>query len=179
MALDEWGGRGPEHPLSCRHTIATALVEPVGLAPDRFHGLDGTAADPEAECRRYAALFTALGPPALALVGLGTNGHVGFNEPAVRLPAAVHKVALAPATMARAQEELGDERVTPYGLTLSLAQIMKAREMVLIASGSHKAAAVGGMFSGVLTTTCPASLLHLHPAVTVFLDEAAAALATD
>lgn len=174
FALDEWGGRGREHTLSCHRTLATALVEKVGVPPERFHSLDGAAPDPDAECRRYAKLFRALGPPALSLVGLGTNGHVGFNEPASRLPATVRRVALAPPTVERAKRELGDEAVVPYGLTLSLAQIMSAREVVLIASGSHKATALGNTFAGHVTTVCPGSLLQLHPAATAIVDEAAA-----
>jgi glucosamine-6-phosphate deaminase len=106
---------------------------------------------------------------------LGTNGHVGFNEPAESLPQKAYQAALAPVTMARAREELADEPVAPYGLTLSLAQIMSAQEVVLIASGTHKARAVSDMLSGEMTTSCPASLLHLHPAATAIIDEAAAA----
>lgn len=175
FALDEWGGRSRQHPLSCHQAIAKALVQKTGSPISRFYSLDGAAPDLEEECRVYSELLETLGPPTLSLVGLGTNGHVGFNEPAKCLPLRAYPAALAPATLARAKKELGDDPVVPLGLTLSLAQIMSAQEVVLIASGSHKARAVNNMLSGELTTTCPASLLHLHPTATAIIDEAAAA----
>lgn len=175
FALDEWGGRGRRHPLSCHQAILKGFVEKMGIPASRFYSLDGVASEPEEECRVYSELLEILGPPALSLVGLGTNGHVGFNEPAESLPLKAYQAALAPVTLARARGELGDAPVLPYGLTLSLAQIMSAQEVVLIASGTHKARAVSNMLAGGLTTTCPASLLHLHPAATAIIDEAAAA----
>jgi glucosamine-6-phosphate deaminase len=174
FALDEWGGRDRQHSLSCHQAIARALVRKCGIPSSQFHSLDGIAPNPEEECRRYTELFEGLGPPTLTLVGLGTNGHVGFNEPAEHLPLKAYPAALAPATLARAERELGDEPVAPYGLTLSLAQIMSAQEVVLVASGSHKAQAMSSMLCGDLTTRCPASLLHLHPAANAIIDKAAA-----
>lgn len=174
FALDEWGGRGRDHPLSCHQAIARTLVQKCAIPSSQFHSLDGLAPDPEEECRRYSELLETLGPPALSLVGLGTNGHVGFNEPAEQLPLQAHRAALAPATLARARKELGTGDVVSYGLTLSMVQITSAQEVLLVASGSHKAQAVSNMFCGDLTTRCPASLLHLHPAASVIVDEAAA-----
>lgn len=174
FALDEWGGRGRDHPLSCHQAIARTLVQKCGIPSSQFHSLDGIAPEPEEECQRYSELLATLGPPALSLVGLGTNGHVGFNEPAEHLPLKAYPATLASPTLARAKRELGDEPVAPFGLTLSLAQIMSAQEVVLVACGSHKAQAVRSMLSGGLTTMHPASLLHLHPAATAIFDEVVA-----
>lgn len=175
FALDEWGGRGRDHSLSCHQTIAQALVLKCAIPSSQFHSLDGVAPDPEEECRRYSELLDTEGPPALSLVGLGTNGHVGFNEPAEQLPLQAHRATLASATLARARKELGTDDVASYGLTLGLAQIMSAQEVLLVAGGSHKAQAVSNMLCGDLTTRCPASLLHLHAAATAIIDRAAAA----
>jgi glucosamine-6-phosphate isomerase len=174
MALDEWGGRSPDNPLSCRQLIATAFVDQVRIPPERFHALDGTALDPEAACRRYGALLTKLGRPSLAVLGLGTNGHIGLNEPAASLPIGTHVVPLAGTTLARAATELGGQAASPYGLTLGMDQIMSAEKILLLASGRHKQTAVRAMLAGPIRTTLPASLLHLHPNVVVILDETAA-----
>jgi glucosamine-6-phosphate isomerase len=175
MALDEWGGRSRRHPLSCHQMIATSFVERVGIPPERFLSLDGAAADPEAECHRYEVLLSS-GRPVLSLLGLGPNGHIALNEPALSLSVKTHVVPLAQTTLARAEEEMVGQAVASYGLTLGMPQIMSAVTILLLASGPHKATAVQAMFSGLITTECPASLLHLHPNVQVILDEAAAGI---
>jgi glucosamine-6-phosphate isomerase len=174
VALDEWGGRSRSHPLSCHHMIAASFVEPFGIPAHRFHSLDGTAADPEAECGRYQALFDSLGRPALSLLGLGVNGHIALNEPAPHLPLTTHVVPLAKETIARAEKEIAGQPVAPYGLTLSMPQIMSAAKLLLLAGGRHKSTAVRAMLSGPIDTVCPASLLNLHPDTRAILDETAA-----
>lgn len=174
VALDEWGGRSGSHPLSCHRMIASAFVEPVGIPPERFHSLDGTAVDPEAECAWYDRLLQRLPRPALSFLGLGTNGHIALNEPAASLPAASHVALLADSTLKRAAKELGGGQVVPYGLTLGMAQILSAETVLLMATGHHKKTAVQSMLGGSITTECPASLLQLHPTLVVVLDQAAA-----
>ncbi len=174
IALDEWGGRSRSHPQSCHQMIATSFVEQVGIPPQRFHSLDGAAADPAAECGRYESLLTKLNRPALSLLGLGTNGHIALNEPAPNLSIHTHVVPLAATTLARAKNEVGGQPVQPYGLTLGMAQILSANKVLLLASGRHKQTAVKAMRSGPITTTHPASLLHLHPNTLVILDDPAA-----
>lgn len=173
IALDEWGGRSRNHPKSCHQLIATSFVELVAIPPDRFHSLDGTAVDPQAECARYDHLLQSLGRPTLSFLGLGTNGHIALNEPALYLPATSYAAPLASQTLARAEKELAGAPVVPYGLTLGMAQIMSASTVLLVACGSHKKTAVQAMFSGSITTECPATLLQLHPNVRVVLDKAA------
>jgi glucosamine-6-phosphate deaminase len=136
--------------------------------------LNGTAADPEAECTRYETLLQALGRPALSLLGLGTNGHIALNEPAPQLPSKTAVIPLDQPTISRARKEMGSHDIAPYGLTLPLPRIMSASKILLLASGPHKKTAVNNMLTGPITTQCPASLLHLHPDTLVLLDSAAA-----
>ena len=174
LALDEWGGLGPDHPMSCHYSIKTALVDPLGLPNTNFHSLNGAAKDPTGECQRYNQLLAEIGPADLAILGLGLSGHIGLNEAAVQLSAEAHVTRLAPSTIARVKSQIGDNLAPTYGLTLGMAQIMQAQQVLLLVSGHKKAEAVGRMLAGPITTDFPASLLQLHPAATLLLDEAAA-----
>ena len=179
LALDEWGGLGADHPMSCHYSIKTAFVDSLGLPDANFHSLNGAVKDPERECRRYNQLLAKIGPVDLAILGLGLNGHIGFNEPATQLPAEAHVAKLAPSTMARAKNQMGDDLAPTYGLTLGMAQIMRAQQVLLLASGHQKSDAVSQMLTGPISTEFPASLLQLHPAATFLMDEAAAAQLAD
>jgi 6-phosphogluconolactonase/glucosamine-6-phosphate isomerase/deaminase len=174
MVLDEWGGFGPGHPLSCQFGIREPFAKPLGLPEINFHTLDGSTRDPALECRRYDQLLEKFGPADLAILGLGINGHIGLNEPAPQLSAQAHMTKLAPSTLTRVKSQMGDDQAPTHGLTLGMAQIMGARQLLLLASGRQKAKAVKKMLSGPITTEFPASLLQLHPAATFLIDEAAA-----
>lgn len=175
--LDEFLGVPPSHPGSYRSFMEAHLFAHVNLAKDRIHFLDGSAADPEAECARYERAIEAAGGIDLQILGLGTNGHVGFNEPARELAPRTHRVALKPSTRRSNAALFGGEAdaVPREALSMGMATIMQARAVVLLATGKSKARCVPRVIAGPITTRLPASCLQLHPNAELLLDGAAAA----
>lgn len=174
--LDEFAALAPSHPGSFRAFMDQHLFRHVNLDPGRIGFLRGDTGDDIAECRRYDLAIAAAGGIDLLLVGLGGNGHIGFNEPAPSLRAETHAVELHESTRrANADRFDGDwQQVPDRALTIGMRQVLSARRVVLMATGAAKAAAVAAMIDGPLTTGCPASWLQAHPDVTVIIDHAAA-----
>ncbi len=176
--LDEFLGIGPDHPGSYRAFMERHLFSRVNLAPERIHVLNGAAPDPDAECARYEQSIADAGGIGLQLLGIGTNGHIGFNEPAGELVARTHRVTLKASTR-RSNAALfgGDVNAVPAeALSMGMATILRTRRIVLLATGKSKSRAVERLVNGKMTTKMPASFLQLHPAVELLLDEAAAGL---
>lgn len=175
--IDEFVGLPSDHPGSYRRFMDEHLFRHVNLAPDRIHFLDGMAADVEGECERYEAAIEAAGGLDLLILGLGANGHIGFNEPAAELAGRTHRARIHPGTIASNADLFGGDtsRVPPEALTMGIATLLKARHIILAASGPGKAEAVRAMVRGPVTTMLPASLLQLHRDVDLLLDRAAAA----
>jgi len=176
FALDEFVGIEHTHPASFHRFIREHLIEHVGLSRERFHGLNGAADDLEAECDRYEAAIERAGGIGLQLLGIGGNGHIGFNEPASELPAATHRVTLLDGTR-KASAALFDgdfARVPREALTIGIGTILKADTVILLAAGDGKAASVERMVRGPITPQLPASFLQAHRAVEVYLDRPAA-----
>jgi glucosamine-6-phosphate deaminase len=174
--LDEFLGVAPSDRSSYRQYMERRLFVPIGLPAGRVGFLDGSAADPRYECERYERSLAAAGGIDLQVLGIGANGHIGFNEPGAWLVVPTHVVVLRPETR-RANAMLfgGDPgRVPREGLSMGVGTILQARRIVMLATGREKARAVERMVRGPMTTHVPASLLQLHPAVEVFLDRAAA-----
>jgi glucosamine-6-phosphate deaminase len=148
----------------------------VNLRPEHIGFLDGRAADLAAECERYEAAIHAVGGLDLLVLGIGANGHIGFNEPADALQARTHRVTLdEPTRAANALWFEGDvSRVPREALTMGMGTILSARAVVLIATGETKTDAVTAMLYGGVTTRVPASFLQLHPHVSVMLDDSLA-----
>ena len=174
--LDEFLGLTPDHASSFRAFMNRHFFDLVNLAPSRINFLNGTSADAEAECDRYERAIEEAGGIDLQLLGLGTNGHIGFNEPGSVLVARTHRVRLTPETRAaNAALFNGDDRAVPAeALSMGMATILQARAIVLLATGSAKARCVAGALRGPITPALPASFLQLHPNVDVMLDAAAA-----
>jgi glucosamine-6-phosphate deaminase len=152
------------------------LFSRVNLGPERINVLNGAAADPDAECRRYERAIADAGGIDLQLLGIGTNGHIGFNEPARELIGPTHRVTLKGSTR-RSNASLfgGDADTVPAeALSMGMATILKARRIVLIATGKSKARCIELAVNGPITTKLPASFLQLHRDVELMLDEAAA-----
>jgi glucosamine-6-phosphate deaminase len=173
--LDEFFGLPPEHPASYRQFMQQHLFSRLNIPPDRINFLVGTA-DPEQECRRYEAAIAAAGGIDLQILGIGTNGHIGFNEPGPELQSRTHRVTLKPETR-RSNATLfgGDpERVPAEALSMGMATILQARTLILLAHGRSKAGCVERLVNGPLTTELPASFLQLHHDVDLILDEGAA-----
>jgi glucosamine-6-phosphate deaminase len=175
--LDEFLGLPPEHPASYRSFMTTHLFSRVNLKPERIHFLDGAAADPREECARYERVIADAGGIDLQILGVGTNGHIGFNEPARVLQARTHRVTLRPETR-RANAALfgGDPAAVPAeALSMGMATILQARAIVLLATGRTKAPLIADLLRGPITPELPASFLQLHHDVEIVLDDAAAA----
>ncbi len=149
-----------------------------GVEFGTFHGLDGSAADPEAECARHQALLDEA-PIDLVVLGLGRDGHVAFDEPGSPLDGGVRRVRLHPTTRADAAGDFGGlERVPEEALTVGLRTLRGARELLMLVSGEAKAHALRAMLEEPPDVGCPASLLRDHPRITVVCDAAAARLLT-
>lgn len=174
--LDEFVGVPASHPGSYRTFMETYLFCRVNIDRSRVNFLDGTAADSSVECLRYERAIEAAGGIDLLVVGIGTNGHVGFNEPGDVLEARTHRVTLRPETR-RSNAALfgGDvEQVPAEALSMGMATILQARSIVLLATGASKASCIDRAINGPLTTALPGSFLQLHRDVDVMLDDAAA-----
>ena len=180
--LDEFVGLGDRSVGSYRRFMQENLFDHVNIEAEHIGFLNGRAADIEAECERYERAIEEAGGIDLMLLGIGANGHIGFNEPCDVLPARTHRVTLEePTRAANALWFGGDIQAVPHAaLSMGMATILNAREIVLMATGEGKVEAVREMVTGGITTQVPASFLQLHSRVTVMLDEpAASGLSTD
>jgi glucosamine-6-phosphate deaminase len=175
VMLDEYVGLPPDHPEAYRAVIRRELTDHVDLAPDRLYGPDVWADDLPAACERYDRLLAELGGVDLQLLGIGSDGHVGFNEPGSSLRSRTRVKTLTKATRAdNARFFASAEEVPRHVVTQGLGTIGDARHVALIATGATKAEPVARAVEGPLAAVCPASVLQLHPHATVVLDEAAA-----
>jgi glucosamine-6-phosphate deaminase len=174
--LDEFVGVDGDHPGSYRAFMQSELFDHVSIDPANIGMLDGRAPDLKAECRRYEAAIADADGIDLQILGIGGNGHIGFNEPADGLCAHTHIAELEQKSReANAQLFGGDRTAVPArALSMGMATILGARNIVLMATGQEKADAVHQMIEGLITPQVPASFLQVHPRVTVMLDESAA-----
>ena len=172
--LDEYCGLAPTHDQSYRYFMQDNLFDHVDIVPENTNVPDGMAEDAGLECARYEQAVAVLGYADLQLLGLGRNGHIGFNEPCAEFPVATHLVDLTESTIqanARFFASAGD--VPRQALTMGIGTIMRTRKILVVASGADKADAVAKMIQGPVTPEVPASILQIHPDVTVVGDEAA------
>lgn len=174
--LDEYVGLDGTAPGSFRRFIHDRLIDGCDFTPSSIAAPDGCAPDLDAECRRYDAAVSEAGGIDLLLLGIGRNGHVGFNEPGPRPIAECHTVVLLdPTRRANAGDFGGISHVPREAITLGMSAILQARAIILAATGADKASAIAAAVHGPITPWLPASLLQAHPAVDVYLDRDAAA----
>jgi glucosamine-6-phosphate deaminase len=173
--LDEYVGLPAGHPASYREEIRRVLA-PAGVPGDRIHAPDGAAADLAGEGARYEAAIAAAGGVDLQVVGIGANGHLAFDEPSSSLASRTRVKTLTARTRADNARFFGSpDDVPTHVLTQGLGTIRDARHVLLLALGERKAAAVAAAVEGPVAARCPASVLQLHPHVTVLVDPPAAA----
>lgn len=173
--LDEYKGLPKTHPQSYAYFMRKNLFDGLGIAPGQTNIEDGTAKDAAAECARYDALLEAL-PRDIQLLGLGSNGHIAFNEPGTPFGSGTHTVTLAESTVkdnARLFDDIS--QVPREAFTMGIRQIMQAKKILILASGENKADAVFKMVKGEVTEQVPASVLQLHPDCILIADRQAAA----
>lgn len=173
--LDEFVGLGAGDEGSYRAYMQAELFDHVRIEAMNIGMLDGRAANLAAECARYERAIDEAGGIDIQLLGIGANGHIGFNEPGDALEAQTHVAELCRDTRDANAVRFGGaiNRVPTHALSMGMATILHAREIVLMATGAEKAAAVAGLIDGPITTRLPASFLQLHARVTVMLDRAA------
>jgi glucosamine-6-phosphate deaminase len=172
--LDEYYRIKKEDPQSYHHYMRQHFWEPSAIPSGRAHIPDGDPDDAAAECRRYEQKIREAGGIDLQILGIGVNGHIGFNEPGEMLQTKTHLVRLSEETIAtnsRFFEKAAD--VPRMALSMGMGTIMKARRILLLAAGTNKAVAIRETVKGSLSTRVPASLLQAHPRVTVMVDREA------
>ncbi len=176
FTLDEYVGLPPDHPERYRNVIDTVFVSRVDFAPGAVAGPDGLAADIPAACAAYEDAIQAAGGIDLQILGIGTDGHIGFNEPGSSLASRTRIKTLTRQTRLDNARFFGDDidAVPAHCLTQGLGTIMDARHVVLVATGRSKAEAVHQLAEGGVSALWPASVLQHHPHATVFVDDAAA-----
>lgn len=175
--LDEFAGIDALHPGSFRQFMERHLFSGVNVDPSRVHFLNGAAANLDAECDRYEEAIRAAGGIDLQILGIGSNGHVGFNEPGDDLAARTHRVRLFDSTRRDNAALFGGDpaRVPTEALSMGIGTILQARRIVLVATGARKADCIAQTVNGRITTRVPASVLQVHRDVELLLDREAAA----
>lgn len=177
--LDEYVGLPAAHPQSYHSVIRDEFTDSVDFAAGAVHGLDGMAQDPQAEAAQYEERIAAAGGVDIQILGIGTDGHVGFNEPMSSLASRTRIKTLTRQTRQDNARFFDREQDVPdHVLTQGLGTIGQARHLLLLAMGAAKADAIVAAVEGPLAAICPASVLQLHPHVTVLVDEAAASKLT-
>ena len=179
FSLDEYVGLPDAHPASYAVVVANEVTAPLGLDPANVHTPNGGATDMRQACLDYEHALANAGGVDLQLLGIGTNGHIGFNEPLSSLSSRTRIKALSDQTRKdNARFFRAGDSVPTHCVTQGLGTIMDAREIVLVAQGETKAEAVAAAAEGPVASMCPASVLQFHPRVTMVLDEAAASRLT-
>ena len=175
--LDEYRGLDPKHHQSYRYFMQENLFDHVDVVAENTHVPNGFNSDAEAACSEYEESIEEAGGLDLQLLGLGHNGHIGFNEPADHFPLATNCVQLTESTI-QANSRLFDsiDEVPREAYTMGIGTIMKAKKILVVANGEGKAEIVKKAFFGPIVPQVPASVLQLHPDVTVIVDEAAGML---
>jgi glucosamine-6-phosphate deaminase len=177
--LDEYIGLPREHPQSYHSFMWENLFRHVNIRPENIHIPDGNAPDVPAFCAAYEDNIRAAGGIDIQILGIGTDGHIGFNEPTSSLASRTRIKTLTPQTRRDNARFFGNEDEVPFHvITMGIGTIMEARANLLLAFGENKAAAIAGAVEGPITAINPASVLQLHPTAKLCLDEPAASRLT-
>ena len=171
--LDEYHPIQPNDPQSYAYYMKQRVFDPLGIVNTNLP--DGTASDPVQACARYEAKLANAGGMVMQILGIGTNGHIGFNEPDEAFATQAAYVPLTQATIDANARLFDDASLVPrHALTMGIHAIMMAKQLLLLVSGQGKAKILAAALTGPITPQVPASILQLHPHVTVVADQAAA-----
>lgn len=172
--LDEYIGFSGEHPSSYRYYMDEQLFHHINVPKAQTHIPRGDAKDMEQECVRYEKSIDDHGGIDLQILGIGSNGHIGFNEPGTKFGAKTHIVTLDESTReANSRYFKAMDEVPRFAISMGIASIMKSREILLLVSGESKKEAMKQLLCGEVTESFPASILQLHPNVTIIADQQA------
>jgi glucosamine-6-phosphate deaminase len=173
--LDEYVGLAADHPASYASFMRENFFRHINIAPDRIHIPDGNAKNVPAFCLAYEHTILAAGGIDVQVLGIGTDGHIGFNEPSSSLASRTRIKTLTPQTRSDNARFFGGEEAVPHHvITMGVGTIMDVRSVLLLAFGKTKARAVADAAEGPVTASVPASILQMHPAAKMLLDEDAA-----
>lgn len=173
--LDEYLGLEGDHPQSYRYFMQQQLFDHIDIDPAQTFVPAGNTDDPIEACRRYEAMIREKGGIDIQLLGIGSNGHIGFNEPSSGLMSRTRVKTLAPATIRdNARFFSRDEEQPHLSITMGIGTILDSHQTLLLATGEAKAEAIAATVEGPLTASCPASALQMHPNAVIVIDEGAA-----
>lgn len=178
LGLDEWIGLPPENEGSCHHFFKTKLFEPLQLNPSQYFLFDPLTDDLKNECEKMDAVISVRGGIDLMVVGIGMNGHIGFNEPGTSFHTLSHIATLDETTRSVGQKYFKEETVLNKGITIGLEHLLNAKKCFLIANGNKKAEVIRQTVEGPVTENFPASIMQQHANGFVLVDEEAASLLT-
>lgn len=176
FCLDDYYPLPPDDPRSCFHELRTALLDPLGIQPGQVHRLPPPGETIAAACAAYEAAIVAAGGIDLAVLGLGLNGHLGFNEPGSTVDSRTRVVALQPDTVRRNAQRVGGTLLPDHGITMGIATLLEARKLLLLVTGEEKAGILARALREPVGPAVPASFLRLAADATVLADLAAARL---
>ena len=176
IGLDEWVGVPSQLRGSCHYDFQERIFGPLGLEASRYHLFDAMAVDPQQECQRMDELIAAKGGIDLMIVGIGMNGHIGFNEPGSAFDLKAHVRELDEITASVGQKYFDQPMELKYGITLGFGHLLQAGKVLLLANGSAKAEVVQQAVEGPVGPAFPASVMQLHEQGMVMVDAAAGAL---
>lgn len=174
LGLDEWVGIPPENTGSCAYFLTRNLFEPLGISRDQIFLFDAMSGDPQRECRKMDTVIASKGGIDLIVVGVGMNGHIGFNEPGVSQDLRAHVVPLDETTKTVGQKYFDNDTALEFGITLGLKHFLESKNAVVIASGLKKAGVMKRALDGAITAEIPASIIRKHARGVVMLDKDAA-----
>ncbi|MFG6116699.1 glucosamine-6-phosphate deaminase [Halobacillus sp. MO56] len=174
LNLDEYVGLEEDHPQSYHYFMREKLFDHIDIDASNTHLPNGNAENIDHECQRYEGLIDEIGPPDLQVLGIGINGHIGFNEPGTSFDSTTHVVTLTESTRkANARFFPTPEDVPTHSITMGIRSILKSKQIILLASGEDKAPAIQRLLEGEIDEAFPASALKNHPDVTLIVDESA------
>jgi glucosamine-6-phosphate deaminase len=175
FALDEYVGIPADHPASYAAVVRREIVDPLGMMPSNVMVPDGRRVDHDQACEDFENAVSQAGGIDVQILGIGTNGHIGFNEPTSSFASRTRIKTLTRQTRADNARFFGTcDEVPTHCITQGLGTILEARKLLLVAQGEGKAHAIAAAIEGPVSSMCPASALQLHPGVTVVVDEDAA-----
>ncbi|HYI77102.1 MAG TPA: glucosamine-6-phosphate deaminase [Chryseolinea sp.] len=178
VGLDEWMGISPDNEGSCHYFLQKFVFKPLNISDDRFHLFNAHSTDMEDECRMMDEIIAKRGGIDLMVVGLGMNGHIGFNEPAESFSEYSHVVELDESTKTVGQKYFRQDTPLTMGITLGLRHLLESKKVILIANGAKKANILRKALKEKITPHLPASILRNHSNSLVIVDRAAASMLT-
>lgn len=176
LGLDEWVGLPKENEGSCHYFFKTKLFEPLQLKPSQYFLFDALAGNSEAECKKMDAVIADKGGIDIMLVGIGMNGHIGFNEPGTAFNKLCHVAELDDTTKSVGQKYFKEKTVLHQGITIGLGHLLNAKKVFLQANGKRKAEVIEKTVEGEITENFPASVMQQHTNGIIVIDEEAASL---